>query len=80
MTTKPEMTAADIAKAVAGGKMSALDATEAPSTRLLDSGFTVPSTSTATPWANASRHATDFDLVDQPLERAARNDDAPPET
>ncbi|MET4176370.1 AtzE family amidohydrolase [Bradyrhizobium sp. LA6.1] len=34
MTTKPEMTAADIAKAVAGGKMSALDATEAALARI----------------------------------------------
>ena len=34
MTTKPEMTAADIAKAVAGGKLSALDATEAALARI----------------------------------------------
>jgi aspartyl-tRNA(Asn)/glutamyl-tRNA(Gln) amidotransferase subunit A len=34
MTTKPEMTAADIAKAVSGGKMSALDATEAALARI----------------------------------------------
>ncbi|CUU13852.1 AtzE family amidohydrolase [Bradyrhizobium sp. JR7.2] len=34
MTTKPEMTAADIAKAVAGGKMSARDATEAALARI----------------------------------------------
>ena len=34
MTTKPEMNAADIAKAVAGGKLSALDATEAALARI----------------------------------------------
>lgn len=34
MTTKPEMTAAGIASAVAGGKMSALDATEAALARI----------------------------------------------
>lgn len=34
MTTKPEMTAAGIANAVAGGKMSALDATEAALARI----------------------------------------------
>ena len=34
MTTKPEMSAADIAKAVAGGKMSALAATEAALARI----------------------------------------------
>ena len=34
MTTKPEMTAAEIAKAVSGGKMSALDATEAALARI----------------------------------------------
>ncbi|WP_234682193.1 AtzE family amidohydrolase [Bradyrhizobium monzae] len=34
MTTKPEMNAADIAKAVAGGKMSALDVTEATLARI----------------------------------------------
>ncbi|MDH2347024.1 AtzE family amidohydrolase [Bradyrhizobium sp. SSUT18] len=34
MTTKPEMTAADIAKAVAGGQLSALDATEAALARI----------------------------------------------
>ncbi|WP_441233350.1 AtzE family amidohydrolase [Bradyrhizobium sp. 930_D9_N1_4] len=34
MTTKPEMSAADIAKAVASGKMSALDATEAALARI----------------------------------------------
>ncbi|RXT39243.1 AtzE family amidohydrolase [Bradyrhizobium betae] len=34
MTTRPEMNAVDIAKAVAGGKMSALDATEAALARI----------------------------------------------
>ncbi|OKO80663.1 amidase [Bradyrhizobium sp. NAS80.1] len=34
MTTKPEMTASDIASAVAGGKMSAIDATEAALARI----------------------------------------------
>lgn len=34
MTTKPEMTAAEIASAVAGGEMSALDATEAALARI----------------------------------------------
>ena len=34
MTTKPEMTAAEIASAVAGRKMSALDATEAALARI----------------------------------------------
>ncbi len=34
MTTKPEMTASEIAKAVAGGKLSALDATEAALARI----------------------------------------------
>ncbi|WP_439407263.1 AtzE family amidohydrolase [Bradyrhizobium sp. DASA03076] len=34
MTTKPEMSAADIAKAVAGGQLSALDATEAALARI----------------------------------------------
>lgn len=34
MTTKPEMTAAEIASAVAGGRMSALDATEAALARI----------------------------------------------
>ncbi|MGY3462402.1 Asp-tRNA(Asn)/Glu-tRNA(Gln) amidotransferase A subunit family amidase [Bradyrhizobium sp. LM3.4] len=34
MTTKPEMTASDIASAVAGRKMSALDATEAALARI----------------------------------------------
>lgn len=34
MTTKPEMTASEIASAVAGGKMSALDATEAALARI----------------------------------------------
>ncbi|QIO31112.1 AtzE family amidohydrolase [Bradyrhizobium sp. 1(2017)] len=34
MTTKPEMTAAEIAKAVAGGQLSALDATEAALARI----------------------------------------------
>lgn len=34
MTTKPEMTASEIARAVAGGKMSALDATEAALARI----------------------------------------------
>ncbi|MCP3403781.1 AtzE family amidohydrolase [Bradyrhizobium sp. CCGB20] len=34
MTTKPEMTAAEIASAVAGGKMSALDATESALARI----------------------------------------------
>ena len=34
MTTKPEMTAADIAKAVTGGQLSALDATEAVLARI----------------------------------------------
>ncbi len=34
MTTKPDLSAADIAKAVAGGKLSALDATEAALARI----------------------------------------------
>ncbi|MDI3563749.1 AtzE family amidohydrolase [Bradyrhizobium sp. Arg816] len=64
MTTKPEMTAADIAKAVAGGKMSALDATEAALARIKQHDGVLNSfTDVTAERARAKARAVDADIA-----------------
>ncbi|MET3968626.1 MULTISPECIES: AtzE family amidohydrolase [Bradyrhizobium] len=64
MTTKPEMTAADIAKAVAGGKMSALDATEAALARIKQHDGVLNSfTDVTADRARAKARAIDADIA-----------------
>ncbi|APG07730.1 amidase [Bradyrhizobium japonicum] len=64
MTTKPEMTAADIAKAVAGGKMSALDATEAALARIKQRDGVLNSfTDVTADRARAKARAIDADIA-----------------
>ncbi|UEM12594.1 AtzE family amidohydrolase [Bradyrhizobium barranii subsp. barranii] len=64
MTTKPEMTAADIAKAVAGGKMSALDATEAALARIKQHDTVLNSfTDVTADRARAKARAIDADIA-----------------
>ncbi|MCS3891953.1 aspartyl-tRNA(Asn)/glutamyl-tRNA(Gln) amidotransferase subunit A [Bradyrhizobium japonicum USDA 38] len=64
MTTKPEMTAADIAKAVAGGKMSALDATEAALARIMrHDGVLNSFTDVTADRARAKARAIDADIA-----------------
>lgn len=64
MTTKPEMTAADIAKAVAGGKMSALDATEAALARIKQHDTVLNSfTDVTAERARAKARAIDADIA-----------------
>ncbi|MGO4507078.1 AtzE family amidohydrolase [Bradyrhizobium sp. 2TAF36] len=64
MTTKPEMTAADIAKAVAGGKMSALDATEAALARIKQHDGVLNSfTDVTADRARAKARAVDADIA-----------------
>lgn len=64
MTTKPEMTAADIAKAVAGGQMSALAATEAALARIKQHDGTLNSfTDVTAERALAKARAVDADIA-----------------
>lgn len=64
MTTKPEMTAADIAKAVSGGKMSALDATEAALARIKQHDTILNSfTDVTADRARAKARAIDADMA-----------------
>lgn len=64
MTTKPEMTAADIAKAVAGGKISALDATEAALARIKQHDGVLNSfTDVTADRARAKARAIDADIA-----------------
>ncbi|AHY55279.1 AtzE family amidohydrolase [Bradyrhizobium japonicum] len=64
MTTTPEMTAADIAKAVAGGKMSALDATEAALARIKQHDTVLNSfTDVTADRARAKARAIDADIA-----------------
>ncbi|MFK4652255.1 AtzE family amidohydrolase [Bradyrhizobium japonicum] len=64
MTTKREMTAADIAKAVAGGKMSALDATEAALARIKQHDGVLNSfTDVTADRARAKARAIDADIA-----------------
>ncbi|WP_164938942.1 AtzE family amidohydrolase [Bradyrhizobium guangdongense] len=64
MTTKPEMTAADIAKAVSGGKMSALDATEAALARIKQHDTILNSfTDVTADRARAKARAIDADIA-----------------
>jgi 1-carboxybiuret hydrolase len=64
MTTKPEMTAADIAKAVAGGKLSALDATEAALARIKQHDTVLNSfTDVTADRARAKARAIDADIA-----------------
>lgn len=64
MTAKPEMTAADIAKAVAGGKMSALDATEAALARIKQHDGVLNSfTDVTADRARAKARAIDADIA-----------------
>ena len=64
MTTKPEMTAADIARAVAGGKMSALDATEAALARIKQHDGVLNSfTDVTAERARAKARAIDADIA-----------------
>jgi len=64
MTTKPEMTAADIAKAVAGGKMPALDATEAALARIKQHDGVLNSfTDVTAERARAKARAIDADIA-----------------
>lgn len=64
MTTKPEMTAAEIASAVAGGKMSALDATEAALARIKQHDGVLNSfTDVTADRARAKARAIDADIA-----------------
>jgi aspartyl-tRNA(Asn)/glutamyl-tRNA(Gln) amidotransferase subunit A len=64
MTTKPEMSAADIAKAVAGGKMSALAATEAALARIKQHDTILNSfTDVTADRARAKARAIDADIA-----------------
>lgn len=64
MTTKPEMTAAEIASAVAGGKMSALDATEAALARIKQHDTILNSfTDVTADRARAKARAVDADIA-----------------
>ncbi|MBR0991337.1 AtzE family amidohydrolase [Bradyrhizobium japonicum] len=64
MTSKPEMTATEIAKAVAGGKMSALDATEAALTRIKQhDGILNSFTDVTADRARAKARAIDADIA-----------------
>lgn len=64
MTTKPEMSAADIAKAVAGGKMSALAATEAALARIKQHDTILNSfTDVTAERARAKARAIDADIA-----------------
>lgn len=64
MTSKPEMTAAGIASAVAGGKMSALDATEAALARIKQHDTVLNSfTDVTTDRARAKARAIDADIA-----------------
>lgn len=64
MTTKPEMTAAEIASAVAGGKMSALDATEAALARIKQhDGILNSFTDVTADRARAKARAIDVDIA-----------------
>lgn len=64
MTTKPEMTAAGIASAVAGGKMSALDATEAALVRIKQhDGILNSFTDVTADRARAKARAIDADIA-----------------
>lgn len=64
MTTKPEMTAAGIASAVAGGKMSALDATEAALARITQhDGILNSFTDVTADRARAKARAIDADMA-----------------
>lgn len=64
MTTKPEMTAAEIASAVAGGKMSALDATEAALARIKQhDGILNSFTDVTADRARAKARAVDADIA-----------------
>ena len=64
MTTKPEMTASEIASAVAGGKMSALDATEAALARIKQHDSILNSfTDVTADRARAKARAIDADLA-----------------
>lgn len=64
MTTKPEMTAAEIASAVAGGKMSALDATEAAVARIKQhDGILNSFTDVTADRARAKARAIDADIA-----------------
>ncbi len=64
MTSKPEMTAAEIAKTVAGGKMSALDATEAALARIKQhDGILNSFTDVTADRARAKARAIDADIA-----------------
>jgi aspartyl-tRNA(Asn)/glutamyl-tRNA(Gln) amidotransferase subunit A len=64
MTTKPEMSAADIAKAVAGRKLSALDATEAALARIKQHDTVLNSfTDVTADRARAKARAIDADIA-----------------
>lgn len=64
MTTKPEMTASGIASAVAGGKMSALDATEAALARIRQhDGILNSFTDVTADRARAKARAIDADIA-----------------
>lgn len=64
MTTKPEMTASGIASAVAGGKMSALDATEAALARIKQHDTILNSfTDVTADRARAKARAVDADIA-----------------
>lgn len=64
MTTKPEMTAAGIASAVAGGRMSALDATEAALARITQhDGILNSFTDVTADRARAKARAIDADIA-----------------
>ncbi|MCP3386967.1 AtzE family amidohydrolase [Bradyrhizobium sp. CCGUVB4N] len=64
MTTKPEMTAAEIAGAVAGGKMTALDATEAALARIKQHDTILNSfTDVTADRARAKARAIDADIA-----------------
>ncbi|WFU80987.1 AtzE family amidohydrolase [Bradyrhizobium sp. CIAT3101] len=64
MTTKPEMTAAEIASAVAGGKMTALDATEAALARIKQHDTILNSfTDVTADRARAKARAIDADIA-----------------
>lgn len=64
MTTKPEMTASGIASAVAGGKMSALDATEAALARIRQHDTVLNSfTDVTADRARAKARAIDADIA-----------------
>lgn len=64
MTTKPDLTAADIAKAVAGGQLSALDATEAALARIKQHDALLNSfTDVTADRARAKARAIDADIA-----------------